>query len=594
MHTFEVWAPDASSLAVVVAGASHSMEKAERGWWKGTVASAAAGVDYAFAVDGGQPVPDPRSPWQPEGVNGPSRIVDHSAFQWSDQNWQPRPLSSAIIYELHIGTFTQQGTFLAVIDKLDYLLDVGVTHLEIMPVNEFSGPWGWGYDGVDLYAPHHSYGTPDDLKTLINTCHSKGLAVLLDVVYNHFGPAGNYLGKYGPYFTDKYKTPWGDAVNLDSKGSFEVRRFFSDNALMWLRDYHFDGLRLDAVHAFVDHSALHFLEQLAQEVEALSSQVGRHLVLIAESDLNDPRIVKSREAGGYGIDAQWNDEFHHALHAILTGEVKGYYEDFGCISHLAKSLRAAYVYDGNYSVHRDRVHGRPATGLSGHRFVVFAQNHDQIGNRAQGDRLFHLLSVGRQKIAAALVLTSPFVPMLFQGEEFAASSPFQYFSQHEDKDLAKAVSDGRKNEFKVFGWKPEEVPDPQARETFERSRLNWDEVSQEPHQTLLAWHKKLIALRRSTPALTDGRLDRVHVDFSEEGQWLRLQRGPVEVIFNLGGDRQSIPTGSTPLDVVASEEGWQVRPGSIELPADSVAILLLEPGHSIEPAPQLTLAQTSR
>ncbi len=593
MHTFEVWAPDASSLAVVAAGATHPMEKAERGWWKATVDAAAPGTDYSFAVDGGQPTPDPRSPWQPNGVNGPSRVVDHSAFQWSDDKWHPRPLSSAIIYELHVGTFTEQGTFLAVIDKLDYLFDLGITHLEIMPVNEFSGPWGWGYDGVDLYAPHHSYGSPDDLKTLVNACHAKGLAVLLDVVYNHFGPAGNYLGKYGPYFTDKYKTPWGDAVNLDSKASYEVRRFFSDNALMWLRDYHFDGLRLDAVHAFVDHSALHFLEQLAEDVDALSSQIGKHLVLIAESDLNDPRFVKPREAGGYGIDAQWNDEFHHALHSLLTGEVKGYYEDFGSIAHLAKSLRSAYVYDGNYSPHRDRVHGRPATGLSGHRFVVFAQNHDQIGNRAQGDRLFHLVSVGRQKIAAALVLTSPFVPMLFQGEEFGASSPFQYFSQHEDKDLAKAVSEGRKNEFKVFGWKPEEVPDPQARETLERSRLNWNEVDEEPHHTLLEWHKKLIALRRSTPALTDGRLDRVQVGYSEEGQWLKLQRGAFEVAINLGSDRQSIPTSRTPQDVVASEEGWQVRPGSIELPADSVAILLPKPSHTNEQAPQLARAQTS-
>ena len=574
MHTFEVWAPIARSLTVLIDDTSHPMQPTTQGWWQATVDSAAAGSDYFFVVDEGKPTPDPRSMWQPQGINGPSRVVDQSAFKWSDTAWHPRPLSSAVIYEMHIGTFTTEGTFLGAIERLDYLVDLGITHLEIMPVNEFSGPWGWGYDGVDLYAPHHQYGSPDDLKKLVEACHARGLAVLLDVVYNHFGPAGNYLSTYGPYFTDHYKTPWGDAVNLDSKGSHEVRRFFCDNALMWLRDYHFDGLRLDAVHAFVDSSALHFLEQLVEEVEALSSQVGKHLVLIAESDLNNPRLIRPREAGGYGLDAQWNDEFHHALHSVLTGEQNGYYEDFGRIEHLAKSLRSAYVYDGNYSPHRDRRHGRPVTGLSGHHFVVFAQNHDQIGNRAQGERLAHLLSPGRQKIAAALVLTSPFIPLLFQGEEFGASAPFQYFSQHEDKALAKSVSDGRKSEFKGFGWDPAQVPDPQARETYERSHVQWNEISQEPHRALLEWSKRLIALRRSHAAFTDGRMDRVRVAFDQQAHWLRIERDRVQIAVNLAPDRQAVPVENRAGEVIASEEGWQLRPGSLELPADSVALLL--------------------
>lgn len=576
MHKFAVWAPLARTVAVETGGRSHPMKKSDGDWWSVEVAAAGPGQDYGFEINGGKAVPDPRSAWQPEGVNGPSRIVDHSAFTWTDRNWQARPLSSAVIYELHVGTFTPAGTFKSAIERLDYLSSLGITHLELMPVNEFSGPWGWGYDGVDLYAPHHAYGAPDDLKALIDACHAKGLAVLLDVVYNHFGPAGNYLGEFGPYLTEAYKTPWGAAVNLDHEGSPEVRRFFIDNALMWLRDYHFDGLRLDAVHAFMDRSALHFLEQLSCEVEALAAQRGRHLVLIAESDLNDPRIVRSREAHGYGIHAQWNDDFHHALHSVLTGETNGYYEDFGLLKHLAKSLKQAYVYDGAYSAHRDRAHGRPITGLAGDRFVVFSQNHDQIGNRAQGERLSQLVGVGRQKMAAALVLTSPFVPMLFQGEEFGASSPFLYFSQH-DPELGKKVSEGRKNEFAHFGWNPEQVPDPQERSTFERSKLRWEEAIAEPHAALLDWYKKLIALRHENSALTNSRLDLVDVKFDEQAKWLVVNREGMEIAFNFGPDRQAVPISGSAGNILPSEKGWQLRPGLIELPPDSVAILSKRP-----------------
>ncbi|MBV9762138.1 MAG: malto-oligosyltrehalose trehalohydrolase [Acidobacteriaceae bacterium] len=573
MHTFTVWSPKARQVALQIGDRSYAMEHRDDGWWTRKVEEAKPGADYQYSLDEGKALPDPRSPWQPFGIDGPSRLVDHSRFRWTDVNWQPKPLSSAIIYEMHVGTFTPAGTFKSAIECLDYLVDLGITHVELMPVAEFSGSWGWGYDGVDIYAPHHAYGPPDDLKAFVNACHSKSLAVLLDVVYNHFGPAGNYIGEFGPYFTKAYHTPWGDAVNFDSAGSQEVRGFFIENARMWLRDYHFDGLRLDAVHALVDKSAIHFLEQLSYEIDALAAHLGRHLVLIAESDLNDPRMVTSRDAGGYGIDAQWSDDFHHALHAIVTGESNGYYEDFGTFQHLAKALRQGYVYDGLYSAHRKRSHGRPVGRLSGHHLLGYSQTHDQVGNRAQGERLSQLISTGRLKIAAALVMTSPFIPMLFQGEEFGASTPFLYFTQHQEQELANSVSEGRRSEFKAFGWNPEEIPDPQEADTFERSKLRWSEIHEEPHASLLKWHKALIQLRREHSELTDGRMDEVETAFDERAKWLRVRRGRVEVICNLGTDRQAIPVTCGSGVLLVSEDTWQMRPGLIELPADSVAVL---------------------
>src|ERR1700722_13382288 len=428
------------------------MQLGLRGWWVVATALPIPGADYAFVIDGAEPpVPDPRSQSQPHGVHGRSRFVDHSAFPWTDSGWKAPALDSAIVYELHVGTFTAAATFDAAIDRLGYLKDLGVTHVELMPVAEFSGDRGWGYDGVDLFAPHHAYGGPDGLKRLVDACHARGLAVLIDVVYNHLGPSGNYLPRFGPYLTHRHSTPWGDAVNFDGRGSDEVRRLFCDNALMWLRDYHCDGLRIDAVHAIIDTSAIHFLEQLASEVAALERELGRRLVLIAESDLNDSRIVRARELGGYGIDAQWSDDFHHALHCVLTGERAGYYSDFGTIADLAKALRHAWVYDGRYSNHRGRPHGRSPAGLSGHHFLGYAQTHDQVGNRAKGERSSHLMSIARLKIGAAIVLCAPFIPMLFQGEEFGADTPFQYFTNHEEPELAKAVSEGRRKEFAAFG-----------------------------------------------------------------------------------------------------------------------------------------------
>jgi maltooligosyltrehalose trehalohydrolase len=576
MISFRLWAPNANQVELKIGSDFFGMTRGDGNWWRTEIPLAKTGIDYAFVLDGGEPVPDPRSLWQPNGIHGPSRTVDHGAFSWTDKRWQAKPLSSAIFYELHIGTFTPQGTFMAAIDQLDYLVDLGVTHIELMPVAEFSGTHGWGYDGVDLYAPHHAYGEPDDLKRLVDATHARGLAVILDVVYNHVGPAGNYLARFAPYFTQRYATPWGQALNFDGAGSDEVRQFFCDNALMWLRDYHFDGLRIDAVHAILDTSAIHFLEQLACEVGELQAQTGRHLALIAESDLNDPRIIRPREIGGYGMHAQWSDDFHHALHCVLTGERAGYYRDFGSLADLAKALQRVFVYDGRYSAFRRRRHGRPPSGLSGHSFLGYLQTHDQIGNRAKGERSSHLMSAGRLKIAAALVLTAPFIPTLFQGEEWGATSPFLYFTDHDDPELARNVTEGRRREFAAFGWNPEEIPDPQAVETFERSKLKWSEHEAEPHAGLLAWHRRLIELRREIPALSDGRLDRVGVNFDEEGKWLVVRRGPVAVACNLNQMTRQVPVPAKPGSrlLLASQNEVRLFQDTVELPSDSIAILI--------------------
>ena len=575
MTRLQVWALNARQVEVEIGGERLPMTASERGWWFAELPLAESNADYAFVLDGGDALPDPRSPWQPRGIHGRSRMVDHKAFSWTDQRWQAGPLSAAIIYELHVGTFTPEGTFTSVIGKLDHLVKLGVTHIELMPVAEFSGNRGWGYDGADLYAPHHAYGGPDELKRLVDACHGRGLAVILDVVYNHLGPAGNYLGRFAPYFTERYVTPWGQAINFDGPDSDEVRRFICDNALMWLRDYHFDGLRLDAVHALIDTSAVHLLEQLACEVTELEAQSGRHLVLIAESDLNDPRVVRSQEIGGYGIHAQWSDDFHHALHAVLTGERDGYYADFGSLADLAATLQRVFVYDGRHSAFRRRRHGRPAKGMLAHSFLGYLQNHDQVGNRAKGERSSHLISVGKLKVAAALVLTAPFIPMLFQGEEWGASSPFLYFTDHEDPELGRLVTEGRRREFAAFSAHAEDVPDPQARESFERSKLLWSERNGNPHAELLDWHRRLISLRREVPALSDGRLDRIHVSFDEQAKWLVMARGAIAVACNLGERRQRAPvsTGNDARILLASEKEVQVAAGTVELPPDSVAVL---------------------
>ena len=575
MHEFRVWAPHPKRVDLLLGERRLRMEPSGGGWWQLRVEEAGPGTDYAFALDDDPPRPDPRSPFQPAGINGPSRLVDHGAFAWTHAGWRGIPLAGAVLYELHVGTFSAAGTFDAAIEHLDHLVRLGIDMIEIMPVAEFSGHRGWGYDGVDLFAPHHGYGGPDGLKRLVDACHARGLGVVMDVVYNHLGPAGNYLAEFGPYFSDRHRTNWGEAVNFDGPGSAEVRRFVTDNALMWLRDYHCDGLRLDAVHAIVDESATHILEALACEVAALGAQLRRPLSVIAESDRNDPKLVRSRDAYGYGIDAAWADDWHHALHAAFTGERSGYYADFGPSATLAKALRQAWVYDGIWSKHRGRIHGRAPLGMSGRQFVVSTQTHDQVGNRAAGERSSALMSEGRLRIAAALLLTSPFVPMLFQGEEWGARNPFQYFTDHADPELGRAVSEGRRGEFAGFGWRPEDVPDPQDPATFERSKLDWSATARPPHAGLLSWYRELIALRRRIPALTDPRLDRVATRWDEHGL-LFVARGAVIVASNLGSQERIAEVAPSSKLAAASAATVELRGRQVTLPPETVAILVDE------------------
>ena len=564
-----VWAPRADAVELVLDDQRRPMVRGEGGWWSAT-AELPAGTDYRFALDGGDAMPDPRSPWQPAGVHGPSRTVDHSRFAWTDAGFQQRPLRDAAIYELHIGTFTPGGTFDSAIERFDYLAELGITHLELMPVAEFSGSRGWGYDGVDLFAPHHAYGGPDGLKRLVDAAHRRNLAVLLDVVYNHLGPDGNYLDRFGPYVTDRYATAWGDAINMDDAGSHEVRRFVVDNALMWMRDYHVDGLRLDAVHAVFDSSAVHILEEIATATAQLAREVRRPLVVTAESDLNDPRLVRPVADGGYALDAVWSDDVHHALHVALTGETSGYYADFTSDGALPRAMREPFLYAGQYSAVRDRVHGRDPEDLPGDRFVVALQNHDQVGNRARGERIGQIVSPGRARIGAALLLTAPYVPLLFAGEEWSASSPFQYFTGHDSPELAEAVRHGRREEFGAFGWDPDDVPDPQDPATFERSKLPWDEMATGDHAEMLEWYRALLAMRASTPALRDADRSAVAADHDRDAGWLSVRRGPIEVVANLGSRHVVRPLAGTP--VLCWPAGLVIERGTVTLPPDGVVV----------------------
>jgi maltooligosyltrehalose trehalohydrolase len=577
MHRFEVWAPLPKKISLRVNRSTLPMTGPDdQGWWRLDVVDAGPGNDYCYLIDRDKTCyPDPRSLWQPDGVHGMSRVYDQYSFSWTDAGFQAPPLASAVIYELHIGTFTEKGTLDAAIGRLDYIVELGITHVELMPVASFEGNHGWGYDGVALFSVHEPYGGPDALKRFVDAAHGKGLAVLLDVVYNHFGPVGNYSGKFGPYLVESHRTPWGGAVNLEDSGAYQVRRFFCDNALMWLRDFHVDGLRLDAVHAFVDRSAIHFLEQLAAEVETLSATLARGLALIAESDLNDPRVVTPREAGGLGMYAQWSDDFHHALFAVLSPEPgKGYYADFGELAQLAKALEQNFVYDGIHSKYRNLLHGRPTGHLSQHRFLGYIQNHDQVGNRALGDRLREIAGFDRAKIAAAFVLTGPFIPMLFQGEEWAASSPFQYFADH-DEEMARLVSEGRKREFAAFGWAPESIPDPEAVETFERSKLKWDEANEGEHAEMLDWYRQLIRLRWEIPSLTNGEPGHTSVTYSELDRWLSMERGDVTVSCNLGETDGLFPVPEGGRVVLGSRGVPPVLDGAVLLPPNTVVIISL-------------------
>ncbi|WP_250006945.1 malto-oligosyltrehalose trehalohydrolase [Actinoplanes sp. M2I2] len=574
MTLFEVWAPE-KTVRLSLGGEELEMERGADGWWRVDVPSAGPGADYAYVLpDAAQPLPDPRSPWLPQGVHGPSRVYDHGAYAWTDTAWTGRQLPGSVLYEMHIGTFTAEGTFDAAIDRLDHLVELGVDLVELLPVNSFNGEYNWGYDGVAWFAPHEAYGGPDGLKRFVDAAHNKGLGVVLDVVYNHFGPSGAYAPMFAPYLSEAGSNPWGAAVNLDGPGAEEVRRYIVDNILMWLRDYHIDGLRLDAVHALADHSAVHLLEQMAVEVESLSAHVNRPLSLIAESDLNDPRLITPREAGGYGLNAQWDDDIHHALHATLTGERQGYYGDFGSLECLETVLTSAYFHANTWSSFRGRRHGRPVdrTRTPGHRFVAFLQDHDQIGNRAIGDRISATLSPGLLKVGATLLLTSPFTPMLFMGEEWAASSPWQFFTSHPEPELAAAVKNGRRREFAAHGWDEAEVPDPQDPETFLRSKLDWDERAKPEHAEILDLYKRLIALRRSRPELTDPWLDKVEVWHGD--QHLVMRRGNTAVAVNFAGAPQTVSLRDVPSKVLlATSEGVVLQRDRVELPAESAVVV---------------------
>jgi maltooligosyltrehalose trehalohydrolase len=518
--TFTVWAPLRKQVALQLQGKSttiHSLVPDDRGFWSITLDSFRNGDRYLFRLDDQALFPDPASRSQPEGVHGPSAIAD-SAYPWTDDKWKGLPLEDMILYELHTGTFTPAGTFEGVISKLDHLVKTGINTIEIMPVAQFPGTRNWGYDGVYPFAVQHSYGGVAGLKRLVNEAHTRGLAVILDVVYNHQGPEGNYFPEYGPFFTDKVKTFWGDAINYDGAYADGVRQFYFQNALQWLDEFHLDGLRLDAVHAIWDFSARHFFEELREKVTALEERTGRKKVLIAELDLNNPRYINPPSVGGYGLDGQWIDEFHHALHALVTGEMNGYYEDFGETAHLAKSLKDSYVYTGQYSVHRKKSFGVTPERNPYGQFVVFAQNHDQIGNRLLGDRLAEKLSLEALKLTAATVLLSPHVPMLFMGEEYGETRPFQYFISHTDAELVENVRKGRRQEFKYFNWEGE-IPDPQSEEVFRQCVLSWEE-----NATLSFFYQYLISFRKSREAMKGRTRDTVTVFDPAEDKVIAFER----------------------------------------------------------------------
>ena len=581
MTTFEVWAPNHDRVRLRALGNDHEMSPIGDGQWRVTLPGAGPGTDYGFLLgDDETPVPDPRSRWQPDGVHGLSRLYDTQAYEWGDAAWTGRQLAGSVVYELHVGTFTPEGTFAAAAGRLDHLVELGVDLVELLPVNAVNGTRNWGYDGVDWYAVHEPYGGPDGLKAFVDACHRRGLGVLLDVVYNHLGPSGAYLPRFGPFLKPGRST-WGELVNLDGPGSGPVRRHILDSALMWLHEFHVDGLRLDAVHALVDVGAMHLLEQLAIEVDALSAHLRRPLTLIAESDLNDPRLIRSRDAGGYGLTAQWDDDIHHALHALLTGERQGYYADFGSLATLAKALTGAFVHDGSYSSFRGRLHGRRVNrdDTPGYRFVAFLQDHDQVGNRALGDRLSgepDALPPELLKVGAALLLTAPFTPMLWMGEEWGASTPWQFFTSHPEPELAASVAAGRRDEFAGHGWATDDVPDPQDPATFERSKLDWSELDDDKHADVLDFYRRLLALRRSRPELSDPRLDLVEVGYDEGARWLVVYRGALRVAVNLAAERQEVPLDGTPMSVLlASRPGFVYRDGVIELEPASAAVVEL-------------------
>ena len=550
---FDVWAPNATRVSVrVLTGAAagdYPLARKARGVHGASIPGVRAGDDYTFRIDGGAERPDPVSRWQPHGVHGASRVADPGAFPWQDEGWTGIAMPDFVIYELHVGTFTPSGTFDAIIPRLASLRELGVTAIELMPVAQFPGDRNWGYDGVSLYAPQNSYGGPDALKRLVNAAHAAGLAMVLDVVYNHVGPEGNYLGEFGPYFTDAYRTPWGRAMNYDGPDSDEVRAFVIENACYWVREFHVDALRLDAIHGIFDFRASHVLTELTERVHETAARLGRRVQVIGESDLNDPRLVRFVERGGLGLDAQWSDDFHHAVHVALTGERVGDYASFahhGAIAAISDALARRFVYQGQYAPHRRRRHGAPAIDVSADHFVVFIQNHDQVGNRAAGERLGALVSPHARRLAASLLLLAPYVPLLFMGEEYDEPAPFLYFVSHSDRDLMDSVRTGRRGEFASFGW-AEDGPDPQSLETFERSRIHFELGCDGEHAATRAMYRELLAIRREEPALRPGAAH-VSVGSDVHERWIAMRLDApgarsLLALFNLADHEATIPLG---------------------------------------------------
>ncbi|RJR19717.1 MAG: malto-oligosyltrehalose trehalohydrolase [Nitrospiraceae bacterium] len=567
MCTFTVWAPFLKKVELKVVSPVQNvypMENNGTGYWKTELNNVTPGMRYFYRLNGELDRPDPASQFQPEGVHGPSGIIDHGAFKWEDRKWAGLPLSTMIMYELHVGAFTTEGTFDAVIPRLDGLYELGINAIEIMPVAQFPGERNWGYDGTYPFAVQHSYGGPEGLKRLVNECHKKGISVILDVVYNHLGPEGNYLWDYGPYFTSKYRTPWGEAINYDDAHSNEVRNYFIENALHWFGNYHIDALRLDAIHGITDMSAHPFLLELAERTGEFSAHAGRKFYLIAESDLNDSRVISPARSGGYGLDAQWCDDFHHCIHTLLTGEKDGYYIDFGKMDQLAASIRNGFAYSGQYSEYRKRNQGNPSADRPAEQFTVFSQNHDQVGNRMLGERLSAIVTFESLKLAAGTVLLSPFIPLLFMGEEYAEDAPFLYFISHSDPALVEAVRKGRSEEFDRFTWTAE-PPDPQSIKTFMESKLNWDKHESGKHRTMLELYRQLIRLRRETQSLSHLSKRDLEVQFSEEAMTMTLRRWNGEshafIMFNFNTEdvrmKAGLPAGQWKKTIDSSDTLWE-------------------------------------
>ncbi len=582
---FRVWAPRAAAVTLVTGGADHPMSEQDGNWWSARIeiADPSEPVDYGYRLDGADKVlPDPRSQWQPAGVHALSRTFDAAEYEWRDQGWTGRRLAGSVIYELHVGTFTPEGTLDAAIGRLDHLQSLGVDQVEILPVNAFDGHHNWGYDGVLWFAVQEEYGGPRAYQRFVDACHQRGIAVIQDVVYNHLGKSGSYLQQFGPYLNDEgAQTTWGESVNLDGPQSDEVRRYILDNVRMWLRDYHVDGLRLDAVHALLDTNAVHLLEDIATLADTLSPHVRRPLSLVAESDLNDPKLITAREIGGYGLTAQWNDDFHHVVHVALTNETVGYYADFGPVSAIAKVITKGFFHDGTYSSFRGRDHGRPVDTLTtpSWRFVAYTQDHDQVGNRAAGDRLTAQLAPDQLALAAVLLVTSPFTPMLFMGEEWAAGTPWAFFTAHPDDQMAEATREGRIQEFERMGWRREDILDPQDERTFLASKLDWSELDDPVHAEMLDLYRRLILLRRSRAELTDPRFGRNAVEFDDDEGWLVIDRSGVRIALNLSAEPHDVPLGSPAGTVLLSTGGPASIDGETATLAPHSSVVLAPPGE---------------